>query len=257
MKRSPIHTMIVILLFLAILFCFLSCKKSACEEEQEYSAAQEQEFFFYSDTGARGIRLFSEDIVAYGFEPLAPSEVAATKFGLIDVYEEFPPETESYKADEPRKYDWADYQHRLEKAHYKLKIHKELEAEVNEIVTRLLQVDYVIPQISISSFEPPIEWSNEEILRDFIKNNCTITYFEGEYTAKDTNGDSTQNPLWRIYQGRCFFDSYPPNKCELHEFYIWLVDFSGEELVIYDLKYVKEAGCGRTSPLANDNKSNQ
>lgn len=220
--------------------------------ESTYKSAND--LYFTSKSGAQGIRLVSENIVAYGPEPVSPSKEPVNKFGLIDVYEDFPvePGTEYIGNSAAREYNWADYQHRLEKAHYKLKLHRNLESEVNEVVTRILQMDYVIPEIYLSEYLPPVTWTNEEILTNFIETNCSITYFDGEYEAQDTNGDSTQTPLWRIFQGRCMANlsaTAPTNACEVHEFYVWLVDFSNEELIIYDMKHVLESGCGQLLPF--------
>jgi len=191
-----------------------------------------------------GIEIVSENILAF-YDILFRGSY--TRFGLTPLYEYIPP-IEIVDDGFGIHYDWNDFQHRLDEVSYHLTINESLESEVPTILRRILFIDGVAPGPNLPDGIPVARqyWTNAEVFERFQDENVNIVFVED---CADDFDILTSNLSWQVFSGGCImnFDLLPlEHICYQHILYIWLVDFSNDEhRIIWDMKFIVEAGCGR------------
>jgi len=220
------------------------------EDNLDDEASQIQCYgMFHDGNGRWAVRIVLENIVAY--RDINPSN----RFGLTPLGIEFPVEGEMViRPGAIFDRDWSDYQHRLSRASYHLIINDSLESEINTIIHRNLWIDGVAHPPSNLDIPPlpQYQWLNNEVFEKFVNENVVIDLIgdsqDGESQSIGDLDIKISDLSWQVYQGGCFMNygsTMPEYVCYQHLYEIWLVYFSDDYRVIWDMKYIVEPGCGR------------
>jgi len=188
---------------------------------------------------APSIFLPSEGIIAY--EPI----FSEPRFGLAPFYvleDEYPALT-NYPGSFSREFDWSVFEDRLLKAEYFLKVHESLESELDSIIRINLSLDQVVFHTrEVLPHTPPI-FTSTEVFDRFVNENVTIEIFDMYQPSAGDNYEST-SPVWIVLEAYSFYDDN--RRCHEHVFYLALVEFTESQRTFWELKTVKEPGCGLT-----------
>ena len=218
---------------------YINDENSSCNKDNGVTQLRDDKWFFIDEFGRSTVHFFSENLTAHFYENFVPA------FNLIPLPYDLPPLyipfggsiTITYE-----KRDWYDYQHRLEQVFYDLKIHYSLKDYIDIIVMRVLSHDNVIRTVCTLPQLPPIKYVNGHVFENFLEENVNVEIIEDEHN------NNQSYPQWIVLNGNCFaldsFGNFVRNTCIEHYFHIWLIDFSGEYRIIWDMRTVIEAGCG-------------
>lgn len=250
LKKIPLLTAMIIIL------CCSGCDYAASKLESSVSSsssskategleASTQSPYMCDDKGnITAVNLISKGILAY-YHPTGI--LAQDRFDLPPTVEAFPEEvgTTTYYDDMTVSIDFAEYKERLNLVDYNIKLHTDLKPQLNELIARLLMFDDVIPRTYDYMLGLTTKWQNESVLEQFIQDHVTVTYFD------DSDLVDESDRYWCVYEGGCFATSSKAESegiCSQHRFEVWLIDDSGDEIILWDIVQVEEAGCGRALP---------
>lgn len=264
MKRTPIFLvlasmLVTVLLCVSLTGCSgISAEPSPATVQNEQVSqvsevtlsgdAEDTHEYYFEEDGIRKIRLYSEDITA-SYEYFWADINKKTRFeNLVPLDQDVPQDKQGKKVPGLvlTERDWQNFEHRLAEVNYDLKVHSGLEEDIDKIVYRLLALDDVIPMDSEISYLGEITWINTEIFDRFVEENVSVEIIN------DDDGARPSGLSWQVYSGGCFpgfGKDYDETLCGEHLFNVWLVDFSGPEITVWDMKHVEEPGCGEPLPM--------
>lgn len=267
MKRTPFFLVLAYLLA-AVLLCVTStgCSNISAEpspatvqngqisqvsEDTPSGDAEDAHEYYFEEDGIRKIRLYSEDITASYEYFWAYTDKNPRFENLVSLDQDVPQDKQGKKVPGLvlTERDWQNFEHRLDEVNYELKVRSGLEEEIDKIVYRLLVIDDVIPMDSEISYLGEITWVNAEIFDRFVEENVSVEIIN------DDDGAEPSGLSWQVYSGGCFpgfGKNYDETVCGEHLFNVWLVDLSGPEITVWDMKHVEEPGCGERLPMYQD-----
>lgn len=266
MKRTPISLVLASMLATVLICVALTgCSSTSAgpspapvqnaqtsqgsEDTPSGDAEQAREYYFEED-GIRKIRLYSEDITASYEYYWADIDKKPRFENLVSLDQDIPQDKQGKKVPDLvlTERDWQNFEHRLAEVNYDLKVRSGLEEDIDKIVYRLLALDGVIPMDSEISYLGEITWINTGIFDCFIEENVSVEIINDD-------GDQPSGLSWQVYSGGCFPGSgknVNETVCGEHLFNVWLVDLSGSEITVWDMKHVDEPGCGELLPMYRD-----
>lgn len=264
MKRTPIFLVLASML-VTVLLCVSLAGCSGISAEPSPATVQNEQVsqvsevtlsgyaddtheYYFEEDGIRKIRLYSEEITA-SYEYFWADTDKNTRFeNLVPLDQDVPKDRQGKKVPGLvlTERDWQNFEHRLAEVNYDLKVHSDLEEDIDKIVYRLLALDDVIPMDSEISYLGEITWINTEIFDRFVEENVSVEIIN------DDDGAQPSGLSWQVYSGGCFpggGKNVDETVCGEHLFNVWLVDLSGPEITVWDMKHVEEPGCGEPLPM--------
>lgn len=266
MKRTPIilvlaSMLVTVLLCVSLTGCsgisaesslapVQNAQISAVSEDTPSGDVGEAREYYFEEDGIRKVHFYSEDITASYEYYWADIDKKSRFENLVPLDQDVPRDKQGKKVPGLvlTERDWQNFEHRLAEVNYDLKVHSRLEEDIDKIVYRLLALDDVIPMDTEISYLGEITWINTEIFDRFIEENVSVEIINDD-------GDQPSGLSWQVYSGGCFpgrGKNVDATVCGEHLFNVWLVDLSGPEITVWDMKHVDEPGCGELLPMYRD-----